>query len=90
MKESKKIEQNLDKSNEKLHIPDVSFSLWEHGTCWVKSPVSDENTTHKSRRNKETKVVQFYVEDKTCDSGEGYWLDFNKGWWNNFIPANSL
>jgi hypothetical protein len=78
----------IDNIDKKLHISDVSFSLWEYGTCWVKSPVTDEITTHKSRRNIETKVVQFYVEDTTCDNGEGYWLDFNKGWWNNFILTN--
>jgi hypothetical protein len=87
MEEDKNLEQNLDKSNEKLHISDVSFSLWEYGTCWVKSPVTDEITTHKSRRNIETKVVQFYVENEYHKDG-GYWLDFGKGWWNNFIPTN--
>ena len=88
MVELNNLEHNSDGSNEKLHLSDVSFSLWEYGTCWVLSPVTDEKTTHKSRRNKETKVVQFYVDDKTCDNGEGYWLDFHKGWWNNFIPTN--
>jgi len=78
---------NIDK---KLHISDDSFSLWEYGTCWVKSPVTDEITTHKSRRNTENKVVQFYVENeyfKELKEG-GYWLDFHKYWWNNFIPTN--
>jgi len=49
--------------------------------------VTDEITTHKSRRNKENKVVQFYVENEYHKDG-GYWLDFGKGWWNNFIHTN--
>lgn len=67
---------------------DVSFSLWEQGTCWVLSPATDKKTTHTARRNTETKAVQFYVDDKTCDNGEGYWLDSHICWWNNFIPTN--
>jgi hypothetical protein len=85
-KENKSTE--VDNTDKKLHISDVSFSLCEYGTCWVKSPVTDVITTHTSRRNKENKVVQFYVEDNSCDNGKGYWLDFNKGWWGNFIPTN--
>ena len=81
-------DKTLDNAEKELRISDVSFSLWEYGTCLVTSPVTDKKTTHKSRRNKKTKVVQFYVDDKTCDNGEGYWLDFNKGWWDNFIPTN--
>lgn len=61
-------------------------NTWEYGTCWVKSPVTDKITTHKSRRNKENNVVQFYIEDINCDNNEGYWTNFNKIWWPNFIP----
>lgn len=84
MEEDKILQENLDNGNEELHISDVSFSLWEYGTCWVLSPIIDKKTIHKSRRNKETRVVQFYV---ACDNGEGYWLDFHKVWWSNFIPT---
>ena len=87
-KDNKNTEVN--DTDKKLHISDVSDSLWDHGTCWVLSPVTNAKTTHISRRNKETKVVQFYVDDKTCDNGEGYWLDFNRGWWDNFIPNSDI
>jgi hypothetical protein len=78
----------VDNTDKKLHISDVSFSLWEYGTCWVKTPSTDRIITHTSRRNKKTKVVQFFFENTTCDNGKGYWIDVHEGWWNNFIPAN--
>lgn len=75
---------NLKQEHQRT-IHDVSCCLWEYGTCWVKSPVTDEKTTHNARRNIETKVVQFYNE---YQKDSGYWLDFAKCWWNNFIPTN--
>ena len=62
--------------------------MYEYGTCWTIAPVTDVLTTHKSRRSKEVKNVQFFVTDETCDNGEGYWLDFHKCWWCNFILKN--
>lgn len=44
MEEDKKIEQNLNKSNEKLHISDVMFSsIYECGRCKL---VSKEHKEH--------------------------------------------
>lgn len=73
------------KNKQQCAIHDVCCYLWKYGTCWVKSPVTDKKTTHVARRNTETKVVQFYVENEYHKDG-GYWLDFGKGWWDNFIP----
>ena len=59
-------------------------NLWEYGTCWVTSPVTDAVTIHEARKHVTNKNVQFFTEDKECDNGFGFWLDFNKGWWKNY------
>lgn len=65
-------------------IQDINtIDSWEFGTCWVKSPITDEITIHESRRCNKNGNVQFYIENEYHKEG-GYWIDFGKGWWDNF------
>jgi hypothetical protein len=54
MEEDKNLEQNLDSSNEKLHISDVIKSLTLEDITQIVSAFSDMNIT--------TKKVQEYIE----------------------------
>lgn len=66
----------------------VSCSLWEYGTVWVTSPVTDVVTTHKARRHKIHHIVEFFHVAPTCDNGIGFWSEIHECWWVNFIPTN--
>lgn len=64
---------------------DVSFSLWEYGTC---------NGTY-ARRHKVNKSVQFIIfkkGDQKYVDGIGHtedkWVNFDSSWWGCFTPTN--
>lgn len=64
---------------------DVSFSLWEYGTC---------NGTY-ARKHKVNKNVQFIIfkkGDQKYVDGIGHtedkWVNFDRSWWGCFTPTN--
>ena len=66
-------------------VGDVSFSLWEYGTC---------NETY-ARRHKVNKNVQFIIfkkGDQKYVDGIGHtedkWVNFDSSWWDGFTPTN--
>lgn len=66
-------------------VGDVSFSLWEYGTC---------NGTY-ARRHKINKNVQFIIfkkGDQKYVDGIGHtedkWMNFDNSWWDGFTPTN--
>ena len=66
-------------------VCDVSFSLWEYGTC----------NGRYARRHKVNKNVQFIIfkkGDQRYVDGIGHtedkWVNFDSSWWDGFTPTN--
>jgi hypothetical protein len=71
--------------NPRFWVGDVSFSLWEYGTC---------NGMY-ARRHKVNKNVQFIIfkkGDQKYVDGIGHtedkWVNFDSSWWDGFTPTN--